>query len=33
MKLRASPDVVLGPFFPGLQIEHSDSRTATTCWP
>ena len=31
MKLQASRDVAIRPFFSGLQIEHSDSRTATTC--
>ena len=33
MKLPASRDVAIRPVFPGLQIEHSGSRTATTCQP
>lgn len=31
MKLPASRDAVISRFVPGLQIEHSDSRTGTTC--
>ncbi len=29
MKLPASRGVAISPFFPGLQIDHSDLRTAT----
>ena len=33
MKLQASRDAAIRPFFDGLQIGHFGSRTATTCQP
>ena len=33
MKLQASRGVAIKAFLYGVEIEHSDSRTATTCQP